>query len=86
MKEPVNRPQVYSVQELEELFSCPDLNRKHRILLMTAYAAGLRVSELCRLRIEDVRSDRMQIRIVDAKGRNYAKVVVMQRSSAGTLI
>ena len=43
MKEPWNRPQVYSVQELEEDSSCPDLNRKHRILLMTAYAAGLRV-------------------------------------------
>jgi site-specific recombinase XerD len=68
MKEPVSRPQVYSVQELEQLFSCPDLNRKHRALLMTAYAAGLRVSELCRLKIEDIRSDRMQIRIVSGKG------------------
>lgn len=69
MREPVHRPQVYSIQELELLFSCPEVNRKHRVMLMTAYAAGLRVGELCHLRIEDIHSDRRQIRIADGKGR-----------------
>jgi site-specific recombinase XerD len=69
MKKPVLRPKVYSVQELERLFAWPDLSRKHRALLMTTYAAGLRVSEVCQLRIADLLSDRHQIRVVLAKGK-----------------
>ena len=69
MKKPVLRPRVYSVQELEQLFGGPDLNRKHRALFMTAYAAGLRVSEVCQLRIADLHSDRHQIHVVQSKGK-----------------
>ena len=69
MKKPVLRPRVYSVQELERLFGCPGLNRKHRALFMTAYAAGLRVSEVCQLRIGDLLSDRHQIHVVQSKGK-----------------
>jgi integrase/recombinase XerD len=69
MKKPVRRPQVYSVQELDQLFSHPGLNRKHRALLMTTYAAGLRVSEVCQLRIPDLISERAQIRVVQGKGK-----------------
>ncbi len=66
MKKPVLRPRVYSVQELEQLFGWPDLNRKHRALFMTTYAAGLRVSEVCQLRIGDLLGDRHQIHIVQS--------------------
>lgn len=69
MKKPILRPKVYSVQEVEQLLELPDLNRKHRAVFMTTYAAGLRVSEVCRLRIEDLLSDRHQIHIVQAKGK-----------------
>jgi integrase/recombinase XerD len=69
MKKPVLRPRVYSVQELERLLSCPKLNRKHRALFMTMYAAGLRVSEACQLRLPDLLSDRHQIRVVQGKGK-----------------
>jgi integrase/recombinase XerD len=68
MKKPIRRPQVYSIQELEQLFSQEDLNRQHCALLMTTYGAGLRVSEVCRLQIEDLLSDRGQIRVVQGKG------------------
>jgi integrase/recombinase XerD len=68
MKKPVLRPRVYSVQQLEQLFGCPDLNPQHRALLMTTYAAGLRVSEVCRLKVTDLLSDRYQIRVVQGKG------------------
>jgi len=68
MKKPVLRPRVYSVQELEQLLGCPRLNRKHRALFMTMYAAGLRVSEVCQLRPADLLSDRHQIRVVQGKG------------------
>jgi integrase len=36
---------------------------KHRTALMTAYAAGLRVSEVVRLKISDIDSGRMLIRV-----------------------
>ena len=41
---------------------------KHRALLMTTYAAGLRVSEVVRLQVTDSESDRMLIRVTQAKG------------------
>ena len=69
MKKPELRPKLYSVQELERLFEWPGLNRKHRVLFMTTYAAGLRVSEVCQLRLADLLSDRHQIHIVQGKGK-----------------
>lgn len=62
-------PQVLSVEALERLFASIS-NPKHRALLMTTYAAGLRVSEVVRLRITDIESDpsRMLIRINQGKG------------------
>ena len=69
MKKPVLRPKVYSVQELERLLGWPELNRKHRAVFMTTYAAGLRVSEVCQLRIADLHSDRHQIHVVQGKGK-----------------
>ena len=42
------------------LVAVPSL--KHRTELMTAYAAGLRVSEVVRLRVADIDSDRMLTR------------------------
>jgi len=68
MRKPVKRPQVYSTGEIEQLLRAPGLNGKHRMLLMTAYATGLRVAELCRLRVEDINSARMQVRVIQGKG------------------
>jgi integrase/recombinase XerD len=62
-------PRVLSVEQLEHLFATTD-HPKHRALLMTTYAAGLRVSEVVRLQITDIESDasRMLIRIHQGKG------------------
>ena len=38
-------------------------------MFMTAYATGLRVSELVGLRVEDIDSSRMLIRVRQGKGR-----------------
>ena len=79
MKRAVKRPQVYAQVELERLFKAPRLNPKHRVLLMTAYAAGLRVSELCRLTPQDILSERMQIRVIEGKGRKDRYTVLSSR-------
>ena len=51
-------------------------NPKHRALLMTAYAAGLRVSEVTRLRVADIDSARMVIHIRQVKGRKDRYVML----------
>lgn len=44
-------------------------NIKHKAILTLAYSTGIRVSELCNLKISDVDSKRMIIHIKNAKGR-----------------
>jgi site-specific recombinase XerD len=68
MKKPVHRPRIFSPQQVNRLLQLKELNLKHRTLLTTVYAAGLRVSELCRLRPEDILSERGQIRVEQGKG------------------
>jgi site-specific recombinase XerD len=60
-------PQVLSVEELQRLFTAAR-HPKHRALLMTTYAAGLRVSEVVRLQVTDIESERMLIRVTQGKG------------------
>jgi len=54
-------------------------NIKHKTLLLLAYSAGLRVSEVVNLQIADIDSDRMQISIVCAKGKKD-RIVPLSRS------
>lgn len=62
-------PQILSREELAQLFVCAG-DGKPRTVLMTAYGLGLRLGELCRLRVEDVdgHADRMCVRIEQGKG------------------
>jgi integrase/recombinase XerD len=60
-------PEVMSREAVERLFDCTS-NPKHRLLLMTTYSAGLRVSEVVRLKPEHIDGSRMTIRIEQAKG------------------
>ncbi|MDO8804570.1 MAG: site-specific integrase [Elusimicrobiota bacterium] len=60
-------PEILSADEISRLFAAAN-NLKHRVLLETAYSAGLRVSELVHLKITDIDSDRMLIRIGQGKG------------------
>jgi site-specific recombinase XerD len=63
-----HRPRVYSREELARLFSaCPDV--RTRAFLLTVYGAGLRLNEACRLKLGDVESSRMVLRIEQGKGR-----------------
>jgi len=61
-------PEILSGVELGALFKAVS-NIKHRALLMTAYSAGLRVSELVHLKVGDIDSPRMVLRIKQGKGR-----------------
>jgi integrase/recombinase XerD len=61
-------PVVLSVEEIARFFAAM-VRLKSRAILMTAYAAGLRVSEAASLRVDDIDSQRMVLRIRQAKGR-----------------
>jgi len=61
-------PTVLNNDEIEKLISAVD-NLKHRTLLMMVYSSGLRVSEVVKLRQEDLDFERAMIHIKGAKGR-----------------
>ena len=79
MKKPVLRPRVYSPEQVGRLLQVDGLNLKHRTMLMTTYAAGLRVSEVVRLRPEHILSERGQIRIEEGKGNKQRYTVLSPR-------
>jgi site-specific recombinase XerD len=65
----VVRAQVFSVEQLEQLFTVGCDQPRDRAFLMTVYGGGLRLNEACHLRVRDLQSDRQQIRVVQGKGR-----------------
>ena len=66
-RQPQRLPEILSREEVGRILeAATDL--RHKTLLMTTYAAGLRVSELCRLRVKDIDSDRNGIRVEQGKG------------------
>lgn len=60
-------PIVFSRNECKRIFSVVK-NLKHRVSLTLMYSAGLRVGELCSLKIWDIDFDRMTITVRQGKG------------------
>ena len=71
-------PEILSAKELERLFASQG-NIKHRALLMTTYGGGLRVSEVVQLKIEDIHSERMMIRVEQGKGKKDRYTILSER-------
>ncbi len=67
-KKHLNLPKVLGEGELTRLFNSLQ-NKKHKAILFTAYSAGLRVSEVVALKLNQIDSDRMQIFVERAKGK-----------------
>ena len=71
-------PRVLSVEERQRLFANAK-HPRHRALLMTTYAAGLRVSEVVRLTRTDIASARMLLRVEQGKGRKDRSTLLSAR-------
>ena len=67
-KQPQRLPEILSREEVARLIEAPP-NPKHRLLLATIYAAGLRVSEALRLKVGDLDRGRMTLRVEQGKGK-----------------
>ena len=66
-RKPSKLPEILSREEVTRLLDHAGSPRD-RVLLMTAYGAGMRVSEIVHLRVRDVDSERMVIRVEQGKG------------------
>jgi integrase/recombinase XerD len=71
-------PVVLSLDEAAQFLGAVT-KLKDLALLMAAYGAGLRVSEIPQLRVEDIDSRRMVIRVRQAKGRKDRYVMLSPR-------
>jgi integrase len=60
-------PVVLSPEEVQRLIAGAK-NLYHRTMLLTLYGAGLRRSELCQLKVRDIDSQRMVLRVEQGKG------------------
>jgi len=67
-QKPVILPKVLGEHELERLFKAVS-NLKHKAILITAFSCGLRVSEVCKLKVSDIDSERMQVFTERSKGK-----------------
>jgi len=77
-KTPQRLPEVLNEDELVRLFSVTR-NLRDRVILMTTYAAGLRVSEVVRVKITDIDSGRMMIRVQEGKGKKDRYTILSTR-------
>ena len=68
VREPRKMPAVLSPEEVARLLEAAP-GPKYKAALSAAFAAGLRVSEVVSLKVSDIHSERMLLRIEQGKGR-----------------
>ena len=59
-------PEVLSTEEITAILNATE-NLKHKAILMTIYSAGIRIGEAINLKLKDIDSKRMQIRVEQGK-------------------
>jgi integrase/recombinase XerD len=74
-KKPQKLPVVLSPEEVLHFLECVG-STKHRGILTTCYAAGLRISETVRLKFTDIDGQRMVIRVDQGKGQKDRYVML----------
>src|SRR5271166_3968187 len=70
-REPEKLPPVLSPEEIARLLEAV-AGLRNRVALTTAYAAGLRIGDVCRLKVTSIDSKRMLIHVEGGKARRIA--------------
>jgi integrase/recombinase XerD len=74
-------PVILSKEEIKKMLDANVLsNLKHRCILTVVYSAGLRVGEVCRLKISDIDSKSMVIKITQGKGNKDRYTILSHRA------
>ena len=76
LKEPLKLPLVMSPDEIKRLLAMAEQSQGRACMLALGYGCGLRAGEVVRLRVGDIDSAQMIIRIVQAKGRKDRHVML----------
>lgn len=76
-------PQVLSRSEVKGILDCTR-NIKHKAILTTIYASGLRIGEAVNLKLTDIDSTNMQIRVRLGKG-NKDRLTILSQSNLDLL-
>jgi len=77
-KKPQKLPVILSPEEVRHFLSCI-ASLKHRTILTVCYAAGLRISEVTRLKPTAIDSQRMVIRVEQGKGQKDRYVMLSSK-------
>lgn len=77
-KKVIHLPIVLSQEEVARLIDAAVLPF-HRVILMTLYSTGVRRAELAHLKVSDIDSERMIIRVRGGKGRKDREVMLSPR-------
>jgi integrase/recombinase XerD len=72
-------PEVLSEDEVKRILKATP-NLKHRTILTVIYSAGLRISEAVNLKIKDIDSQRMQIRVEQSKGKKDRYTILSKKT------
>jgi site-specific recombinase XerD len=75
---PHTLPDILSLDEVQRLLAAI-ASLKHRVILMAAYGAGLRISEACSLEVGDIDSARGLIHVREGKGQRDRYVMLSPR-------
>ena len=82
-QKPARLPTVLSVEEIRLILDQTKQGSLPRLVLELFYGTGMRLLEVCRLRIKDIDFDRHQIMIRDGKGEKDRVVPLPRRCAAG---
>ncbi len=78
LKEDATLPETLSRKEISQLLErCG--NTKHRAMFALAYGSGLRVSEICALRVQDIDSKQMRVFVCGGKGKKDRYTILSQQ-------
>ncbi len=76
-------PRILTKSEIQKIFDAT-VSLKQKVMLMVTYSAGLRISETARLRITDIDSARMLLRVAQGKG-NQDRYTLLSQTALDTL-
>ncbi len=77
LKEDKDLPEILSREEIAQLLDHCE-NPKHKAIFALAYGSGLRVSEICALRVQDIDSKQMRIFVRNSK-RNKDRYTILSQ-------